>query len=260
MFLQPNLSIKPEIIYEDEDIIVVNKPAGLLVHPLTPGQNNTLVNGLLAYYPPLKNVGENPLGPGRPGIVHRLDRDTSGLMVVAKNNQALEELKTQFQERKVEKHYWALVVGKVKDKKGIITKAISRSKKDRRKRTVLFGEKSKSAWTEYRVIRYMKSDFPQACGKSDFSHTYTLLDVFPKTGRTHQIRVHLASIGHPIAGDKQYKFKRQSAPKNLKRQFLHAFSLKFQLPNGKMIEFKSPLPKDLKETLKDLKGRYEKQH
>ena len=252
MFLQPNPSIKPEIIYEDKDIIIVNKPAGLLAHPLTPDQDNTLVNGLLAHYSHLENVGENPL---RPGIVHRLDRDTSGLMVVAKNNQAFEELKTQFQERKVEKHYWALVVGKIKDKKGIITKAISRSKKDRRKRTVLLDEKSKSAWTEYRVIRYMKSNFPQACGKSDFSHTYTLLDVFPKTGRTHQIRVHLASIGHPIVGDERYKFKRQLSLKGLKRQFLHAFSLKFQLPNGKMIEFKSPLPEDLKEALEGLRKK-----
>lgn len=245
MPLNPNFSVKLDIIYEDKDIIVLNKPAGLLVHPLKPNQNNTLVNGLIAYCPAIQDVGDDsPAGELRPGLVHRLDKDTSGLMVAAKNNQAFEYLKKQFQEQKVEKHYLALVIGKVKDKKGTITKAISRSKKDRRKRTVLWDEKSKSAWTEYRVIRYIKSDSV---------HIYTLLDVFPKTGRTHQIRVHLASIGHPIAGDKQYKFKRQPVLKGLKRQFLHAYYLKFQLPSGKIVEFQSPWPKDLKEVLERLK-------
>jgi len=204
-----------------------------------------LVNGLLAYYPEIKNVGDNPL---RPGIVHRLDKDTSGVMVIAKDNQSFEYLKKQFQERETEKQYLALVVGKVKDKKGTITKSISQSRKDHRKRSALFGEKSKPAWTEYEVVEY----YQDASKKQ-----YTLVKAMPKTGRTHQIRIHLASIGYPIAGDKQYKFKRQPCPKNLRRHFLHAHHLKFQLSNGKMMEFKSELPQDLKRTLEGLIKIYE---
>ena len=237
---KPNPSIKLDIIYEDEDIIVIDKPAGMLTHPLRSDQNDTLINALLVYCPTIKDVGDNsPTDELRLGIVHRLDKDTSGLIIAAKNNKSFEYLKNQFAQRKIEKHYLALVIGKIKDKKGIITKAISRSKKSGFKRSVLLDEKSKSAWTEYKVLKYFKD--------------YTLLDVFPKTGRTHQIRVHLSSIGHPIAGDWQYKFKRQPLPENLKRQFLHAHALKFQLLNGKMAEFKSPLPKDLKNIFDNLK-------
>jgi len=209
--------------------MVIDKPAALLVHPTKAGQNDTLANGLIAYYPSMKNVGDDS---SRPGLVHRLDKDTSGLIVVAKNNRTFKYLKKQFQEGKIVKRYLALVVGKVKDKKGIITKAISFSKKDYRKRSALLDKKSKKAWTEYKFLKSFKD--------------YTLLEVYPKTGRTHQIRVHLASIGHPIAGDKQYKFKRRPCPKNLSRQFLHAAYLKFQLSSGKMVELKSALPKDLK--------------
>jgi len=232
MFLKPNSSIKLKIVFENKDIIVIDKPAGLTVHPIKPEQDDTLVNGLIAAYPEIKNVGDDAL---RPGIVHRLDKDTSGLMVVAKNNSAFECLKKQFAERKVIKKYLALVIRKVKDKKGIITKAISLSRKDHRKRSALLDDKAKKAWTEYQVLKSFKD--------------YTLLEVKPKTGRTHQIRVHLASIGHPIAGDKQYRFKRQPWPENLNRQFLHAAYLKFQLPDGKMMEFKSELPKDLEEVI-----------
>ena len=178
-----------------------------------------------------------------------MDKDTSGLIVIARNNQSFDYLKKQFSERKVEKQYLALVVGKVKDRKGTITKSISQSKKDHKKRSALLGEKSKSAWTEYEVLEY----YQDIAGKNK----YTLLKAMPKTGRTHQIRIHLASIGYPIAGDKQYKFKRQPCPKNLLRQFLHAERLKFSLPNGKMAEFKSELPHDLKEVLKKLEKIYE---
>ena len=225
-----------KIIFENEDIIVIDKPANLTVHPVHPEQKDTLVNELITHYPEIKNVGEDPL---RPGIVHRLDKDTSGLMVIAKNNKVFEHLKNQFQQRKVEKKYIALVHGKVKDKKGTITKSISFSKKDHKKRSALLDEKSKRAWTEYQVIENFEN--------------YTLLEVSIKTGRTHQIRIHLASIGHPVAGDKQYKFKRQINPKNLSRQFLHAKYLKFQLLDGKIMEFKSELPEDLKNTLKEIK-------
>ena len=159
-------------------------------------------------------------------------------MIIAKNNQTFEHLKKQFQEQKVEKKYLALVNGKVKDKKGIITKAISLSKKDYKKRSTLLDDKAKKAWTEYKVVKNFQD--------------YTLLEVYPKTGRTHQIRIHLASIGHPIAGDKQYRFKRQPCPANLSRQFLHAHYLKFQSANGKIIEFKSELPDDLEKALQGL--------
>lgn len=235
MSLKANPLIKLKIVFENKDIIVINKPAGLVVHPIKPEQNDTLVNGLIASYPEIKKVGDDSL---RPGIVHRLDKDTSGLMVVAKNNAAFEYLKKQFAARKVVKKYLALVCGQVKDKKGIITKAISLSKKDHKKRSALLDDKAKKAWTEYQVLKSFKD--------------YTLLEVKPKTGRTHQIRVHLASIGHPLAGDRQYKFKRQPWPENLNRQFLHAAYLKFQLPDGKMMEFKSELPKDLEEILRTL--------
>lgn len=235
MPLKSNPSIKLKIIFENEDIIVVDKPANLLVHPIK-DEKDTLVNGLISYCPSIKNVGDDPL---RPGIVHRLDRDTSGLIVVAKNNSSFLFLKKQFQEREMEKKYLALVHGKVKDKKGTITKVISSSKKDYRRKRVLLDDKAKKAWTDYRVIKYLKD--------------YTLLEVSPKTGRTHQIRVHLASIGHPIVGDKEYRFKRQKTPENLGRQFLHAKHLKFKLPSGKIVEFKSELPKDLKKVYEKIR-------
>jgi len=225
-----------KIVFENQDIIIINKPAGLTVHPTRPEQDNTLVNQLLDYYPEIKDVGEDVL---RPGIIHRLDKDTSGLMVIAKNNKSFEYLKDLFKNREITKKYLALVHGKVKDKKGTITKSISLSKKDHLKRSALLDEKSKPAWTEYQVKKYFNN--------------YTLLEVTPKTGRTHQIRIHLTSIGHPITGDKQYKFKRQINPKNLNRQFLHASYLKFKLPDGKIAEFKSKLPQGLKEVLESIK-------
>ncbi len=224
-----------KIIFENDDILIIDKPTNLTVHPIKPEQENTLVNQLLAYEPKIKNVGDNLL---RPGIVHRLDKDTSGLMVITKNQKSFEHLKKQFTQRKVTKKYLALVHGKVKDNKGIITKSISFSKKDFRKRTALLDKDSKTAITEYQVIK-------------KFSN-YTLLEVQPKTGRTHQIRIHLHSIGHPVVGDKQYKFKRLKAPQGLTRQFLHAAYLKFKSVDGKMMEFKSELPEELKNNLKDL--------
>jgi len=233
MPLKANLSIKLKIVYENEDVLVINKPAGLVVHPSKPNQSDTLVNGLIAYYPGIKNVGDDPM---RPGIVHRLDKDTSGLMVVAKNNTSFEYLKKQFAERKVIKKYLALVHGRVRDEKGTITKAISLSKKSHQKRSALLDDKAKKAWTEYKILKRFED--------------YTLLETYPKTGRTHQIRVHLTSIGHPIVGDRQYRFKRQPELPGLKRQFLHAAYLKLKLPNGKLIELKSDLPKDLAKSLK----------
>jgi len=224
-----------KIIFEDNNIIIIDKPAGLTVHPTNKLQNNTLVDEILAYYPKIKDIGDDSL---RPGIVHRLDKDTSGLMVIAKNNKSFNYLKEQFQERKVIKKYLALVHGTVKDDKGTITKSISFSKKDHKKRSALLDEKSKSAWTEYQVIKRFDK--------------YSLLETYLKTGRTHQIRIHLHSIGYPIVGDKQYKFKRQITPENLSRQFLHAFYLKFKSVDDKIMEFKSELPNELEKILKKI--------
>jgi len=224
-----------KIIYQDSNFLVIDKPANLTVHPINENQKDTLADQVLESYPEIKNVGDNPL---RPGIIHRLDKDTSGLILVAKNNDSFKYFKNLFQEREIDKKYLALVHGIVKDDKGTITKSISFSKKDFKKRSAFLDENSKPAVTKYLVIERFKD--------------YTLLEASPKTGRTHQIRIHCHSIGYPIVGDKQYKFKRKITPKSLNRQFLHASYLKFKDIDGKMMEFKSELPSDLKEVLENI--------
>lgn len=229
------------IIYEDDDILAVNKPAGLLVHG-----PDSLVDWLVKNYPEIKNVGDEP--ELRPGIVHRLDKDTSGILLVAKNQKAFEYLKSQFQNRKIKKRYIALVYGELKVESGIIDLAIGKSKKDFRKKIAgkkMIG-KIREAITEYKVIK-------------KFSN-YTLLEVFPKTGRTHQIRAHLKAIGHPIVCDKLYGTKKTICPFGLDRQFLHASSLELNLPAGKAdlpsgarIKLEADLPEDLDRVLKELR-------
>ncbi|MFH1388097.1 MAG: RluA family pseudouridine synthase [Patescibacteria group bacterium] len=245
-----------KIIFENNDIIIVDKPADLTVHPTNPEQDNTLVNQLLAYYPKIKDIGDPSASSGqvnlRPGIVHRLDKDTSGLMIVAKNQKSFEYLKDLFKNREITKKYLALVHGKVKDDKGTITKSISFSKKDHKKRSALLDDKAKPAWTEYKVIKRFPRRKVGIPTQKASGENYTLLEAYPKTGRTHQIRIHLHSIGHPIVGDQQYKFKRQITPKNLSRQFLHAAYLKFKSVDDKIMEFKSELPKELKNVLEKL--------
>lgn len=206
-----------KIIYQDKDVIVIDKPAGLLVHPAT-NEKNTLID----YFPNIK-------------LVHRLDKDTSGVIVMAKKEKTYEFLKNQFQNREIKKKYLVLVHGILKDKKGIIAKSISRSRKRGGSQTIAPIGKQREALTRYEVIK-------------EYSD-YSLLEVSPETGRTHQIRVHLASIGHPIAGDEKYKFKRQKEISGLNRQFLHAKYLKLSLPNGEIKEFSSELPDDLKSVL-----------
>ncbi len=240
--LKSDASTKLDIVYEDKDVIVIDKLAGMIVHPAENFQADckTLVNVLLNYFPEIKNVGEDKF---RPGIVHRLDKETSGLLIVAKNNQAFDYLKEQFQKRKIEKHYLALIVGKLKKEKGVIEKSISRSKKTPTKQMVVeknfTAKKIKEARTEFNVVKRFND--------------YTLVKAIPKTGRMHQIRIHFASIGHPIAGDKKYSFKRQKNLLKLNRHFLHAAYLKFILPCGRMIELESKLPKELEKALKTLK-------
>ena len=231
------LSLAPEeipltIVYQDADIIVVDKPPGLTVHPAPGHPGGTLVNALLAAVPDLREVS----GTLRPGIVHRLDKDTSGLIVVAKNNRALRALQSQLKERRVHKTYVALVEGVPEPREGVIEAPLGRHPKNRKKQAVVAG--GREAITRYRVTEVL------AGGR------YSLVEAEPVTGRTHQIRVHLAAIGHPIVGDAVYG--RRS--KVIGRQFLHASRLGFGMPlGGREVEFESPLPEDLRAALAALR-------
>jgi 23S rRNA pseudouridine1911/1915/1917 synthase len=217
------------IIYEDDDLLVVDKPAGLTVHPAPGHPGHTLLNAILSHYPHLIDISDSL----RPGIVHRLDKDTSGVMLVAKNRVAQANLVNQFRARSVVKAYLVLVKGKLTPESGIIEAAIGRDPRNRKRMAVV--SRGREARTEYRVVRYLGN--------------YTLLEVTPETGRTHQIRVHLAAIGYPVVGDATYGVK---SP-HLSRQFLHACRLGFNLPStGEYVEFTSALPPDLEQALKDI--------
>ena len=214
-----------EVVYEDNDILVVNKPAGLTVHPV-PGQlEHTLVNAILNRCPHL-SIG----GSMRPGIVHRLDKDTSGLMVVAKNDIAHRELSNQMKARAVVKRYIVLVHGHLTPQQGIIEAPIARDPADRKRMAVV--AKGRDSRTKYKVLKYLDD--------------YTLMEVTLETGRTHQIRVHFSAIGYPVAGDKVYGRKSSIVG----RQFVHACYLGFRLPStGEYVEFEVELPKDLEKVL-----------
>lgn len=202
-----------KVIYEDEDILVFEKPAGINCDDFEKR-------------------------------IHRLDKDTSGIFLVAKSDKALEFFQKQFKEREVKKKYLALVAGNLKNESGEIETLIGRSPGDRRKQKVYLENTPEAAGkrkaiTKYRVLQRFEN--------------YDLIELEPETGRKHQIRTHLAYLSHPIAGDKMYGFKNQATPQGLKRHFLHASYLKINLPTGKIKEFKSELPKDLKEVLTKLK-------
>ncbi len=222
--------IKFDILYEDEHLLVVNKPAGIASHP-SPGINSgTLVNALLYHCEKLSQGSST----GRPGIVHRLDKGTSGLMIVAKDDLAHDLLAKQFKERKVEKTYVAVVKGAVELERGKIELPIGRHQTQRQKQAVRF-DRARDAVTEYKVLKR----FPGA----------TMLELKPKTGRMHQLRVHLSYIGHPILGDAIYGGKSVL----IARQALHALGLKFTHPvTGKAMEFTSPLPEDINRLLEIL--------
>ena len=221
------------IIYQDGDILVLDKPARLTVHPAPGHPSGTLVNALLAACPDLRGIA----GSLRPGIVHRLDKDTSGLMVVAKNDRAQRALQGQLKEREVRKIYLALVKGVPAPREGTIEAPIGRHPKNRKKMAMVAD--GRESTTRYRVREEI------AGGK------YSLLEVEPVTGRTHQIRVHLAAIGHPVVGDATYGRSSES----IGRQFLHAHKLAFAMPlGGRTVEFVSPLPADLREALSRLQA------
>ena len=224
-----------DIIYEDKDIIVVNKPKGMVVHPGNGNPDGTLVNAIMAICKDsLSGIG----GEIRPGIVHRLDKDTSGIIIVAKNDKAHINLSEQIKDHKVKKTYIALVKGIVKENTATINMPIGRSEKDRIKMAVT--KKGKEAITHFKVLkRYDK---------------YTLLQVNIETGRTHQIRVHLSQIGYPIVGDEVYSKGKNEW--NIKGQCLHAKSLEFVHPTtGEKMYLEAPLPEYFQEILEELKNR-----
>ena len=226
VLLQPE-QIPLTIIYEDDELLVVDKPAGLTVHPAPGHSSHTLVNALLSHLSELSDSDEE-----RPGIVHRLDKDTSGVMVVAKNVMAQENLMDQFKARTVVKRYQVLVKGHLTPEEGIIEAPVGRDPRHRQQMAVVPESRGREATTEYTVIRYIGE--------------FSLLEVRPVSGRTHQIRVHLKAIGFPVAGDKVYGVKANP----LTRQFVHAAVLGFVLPsNGEYREFTSPLPEDLRQAL-----------
>jgi len=217
------------IIYEDEEILVIDKPAGLTVHPAPGHPSHTLVNAILAHCPDLAMSNELM----RPGIVHRLDKDTSGLIVIAKNDSAREYVAAQFKSRTVIKGYLVLVKGRLSPEQGMIEAPIGRDLHSRRRMAIV--EAGKEATTRYRVRQYLDN--------------YTLVEVTPLTGRTHQIRVHLSAIGYPVIGDSLYGTKSV----HLNRQFIHAYRLGFCLPSTKQYqEFVAPLPVDLEQALEHL--------
>jgi 23S rRNA pseudouridine1911/1915/1917 synthase len=229
-----------KVIYEDNDVLVVDKPAGLVVFPEGQTTERTLIEALIKKYPELKNAGEAP----RYGIVHRLDKDTSGVLLVAKSNEALIFLQKQFINREVEKKYVCLVEGVMENDSGNIKTLIARAKGDPRKQKTYSAinapKSAREAITEYKVLERFKD--------------YTLLEVQIKTGRRHQIRCHFSYLHHPIAGDKLYSFKNSKIPEGLTRQFLHAKYLKIKLPDGETKEFQSNLPEELQKVLKNLKN------
>jgi 23S rRNA pseudouridine1911/1915/1917 synthase len=215
-----------DVIYEDDDIVIFNKPAGLTVHPAPGHEENTLVNAVLARYPDMASFAESE----RAGIVHRLDKDTSGLIVIARNKTSQNYMLSKFKKHEVSKGYITLVKGRLEPGHGVIEAPIGRHPVHRQKMAVVEG--GREAKTRYRVIKYIDG--------------YTLLEAMPETGRTHQIRVHLAAIGFPVVGDKIYGVKSPY----LKRQFLHAYKLGFVLPSsGEYREFSIGLPDDLQSAL-----------
>jgi len=232
-----------EVIYESPDYIVVNKPAGLLMHKVRvkgggTREEPTLADWASERYPEIKGVGDDP--ETRPGIVHRIDKETSGVVVIARTQEYFDYLKNMFDKKNMSKKYTALVYGEVESDKGTIEKPIG-IKSGTVKRTVHGGKMVKEAITDYEVLKRYDG--------------YTLVEVWPRTGRTHQIRVHLASIGHPIVGDKLYGGKKEKKSLlSADRQFLHAGTLEFEASPGSLVSFTAPLPDDLLRLTKSLKS------
>jgi 23S rRNA pseudouridine1911/1915/1917 synthase len=227
-------NIPLQIVFENHDVIVINKPAGMVVHPGAGHEKGTLVHAALAHAPEMEGIG----GEIRPGVVHRLDKDTSGLILLAKNDTAHHWLQDQFKTRKVEKIYLALVDGVPPTPQGRIEAPIGRDPSHRKQMAIVPAGKGRTAVSEYRTLEAFAN--------------YTLLEVHPLTGRTHQIRLHLAFLGCPIVGDRVYGRRNPSLP--ISRHFLHAARLKIILPNQTEPEiFEAPLPPDLLAVIDELR-------
>jgi len=239
--------MKIPILYEDKDVVVINKPAGLVVHPDGKTKEKTLVDWIIKNYPRAKNVGEpTVLSDGtkilRSGIVHRIDRDTSGVLIIAKNKKSYEFLKQQFQDRKVHKVYNAFIYGNLNEERGMIDRPIGRSTTDFRK------------WSAQRNVRGEMREavtyFKVLARKDGFS----FVEAMPKTGRTHQIRVHFKAINYPIVHDDLYAtkfFLEQENQLGFKRMALHARELEIEIPSGKTIKVVAPYPEDFEKVVAD---------
>jgi len=240
--------MKIKVLFEDKNILALDKPAGIAVHGDEKSKEKTVADWILENYPKLKKVGESSNTP-RPGIVHRLDRETSGVLLIAKNQKTFELLKEQFQEHNINKIYRAFVYGSVTDPKaslltsgrGIINVPIGRSPRDIRMWTAGRGarEPMREAITEYVVLNRFE----------DRGEKYSYVEVYPKTGRTHQIRVHMRYINHPIVSDPLYRGAKEKVL-GMKRAALHAVSISFHLSNGDLQTIESPLPADFKAVVK----------
>lgn len=243
--VQPQALTLP-ILFEDQDLLIINKPAGMVVHPAPGHDDGTLVNAILHHCPEIEGVG----GERRPGIVHRLDKETSGLLVVAKNDRAHRDLQAQFKARTVYKEYLTLLEGHIDPPQGRINAPLGRHPVDRQRQAVLppdprTGEtQGREAITDYKVQAYYTLPVRDSNAIAHFSFASVVLH----TGRTHQIRVHFAWRKHPVVGDTLYGYRKQRLP--IERQFLHAHRLRLRLPSsGEEREFIAPLPPDLQQVL-----------
>jgi len=230
-----------QIIYEDDDLLVINKPAGLVVHSDGKTKEQTVADWMLEHYPQTAHVGESfvtALGKkiARPGIVHRLDRETSGVLVLAKNQQSFENLKKQFQNREIIKVYNAFVYGEMKHTEGVVDRPIGKSRKDFRLWSAQPGARGelREAITHYKVLEKTKN--------------FSFIEVRPKTGRTHQIRVHFKAINHPVVCDKLYALKRE-CELGFSRLALHAYALTLRTSAGLVITAEAPLPEDFQRAI-----------
>jgi 23S rRNA pseudouridine1911/1915/1917 synthase len=236
---------KIQIVYEDTDVVAINKPAGISVHGDGVGHSYTIADWVLEHYPEVEGVGEGGIGRAgepvlRPGIVHRLDKDTSGILIITKTEPSYLFLKEAFKERRVKKTYWALAWGHFKEKEGVIDVPIGRSKSDPRKRVAILKEahrvdrKTREAVTRYKVLKELRE--------------VSLVELYPQTGRTHQLRVHLRHVGHPILGDTLYGQGGVSLD-DIPRQALHARSLELTLPSGMGVTLEAEAPSDFANAL-----------
>lgn len=252
--LQPE-ALPLDILYEDDDLIVINKAPGMMVHPAAGRSQGTLVNALLHHCPAMQGIG----GESRPGIVHRLDKDTSGVIVVAKTAVAFHSLAAQFKNRTAKKEYLALVWGALNAKKGMIDRPIGRHRSDRKRMSSLyFLKRARDAVTEWKL----EEEF-WLPDRANSRQCLSLLRLFPRTGRTHQLRVHLADLGYPLVGDRIYGRKRLRASplsprccgaESFPRQALHAERLTIEHPRSrKTVGFYAPLPDDLRELFRSLR-------